>query len=700
MNKRLYLLFFSLLFITIQSHTIKPLTTSVEGKITDAVTNEGLIAAEVILYKNDVFIIGTTTDFDGNYALTGLQPGIYDVEASYLGYQAIRHNGVVLYSGKTNKVNIGLSQGGLILEEVVVKAYKAPLVEQDNTTQRKINTREQIRSLPTKSITAIASTSAGIRTSDGDANVSIRGCRGNASNFYVDGIRVAESSISNYESPQSEVHEKRRPHYPEHRRKREINREQYGSFIENSFVDPLDEGLSTFSIDVDRAGYSNVRRFLDDGQMPPTDAVRIEEMINYFNYDYDQPKGKDPIALYSTLTDCPWNKDHRLMHIGLQGKEIVTDELPPSNLVFLIDVSGSMNRVNKLPLLKSSFKMLINNLRDEDRVAIVTYAGSAGVALKSTPASDKTKILQVVNSLGAGGSTAGAEGILTAYKIARENFMEEGNNRIILATDGDFNVGINSNDDLQKLIEKERKSGVFLSVLGFGMGNYKDEKMQTLADKGNGNHAYIDNIQEARKVLISEFGGTLFTIAKDVKLQIEFNPAHVLSYRLVGYENRLLNKEDFNDDTKDAGEMGSGHVVTAIYEVVPVGSGSSIIGNVDPLKYQKNKPRPTATKNNELATIKFRYKTPQGSKSKMIESVISPKVTELGVTNFDVQFSIAVAEFGMILRDSKYVNTGNIKEVISLAEKSKGKDDEGYRAEFVRLAKSVNDMQSSLAGKE
>jgi len=479
-----------------------------------------------------------------------------------------------------------------------------------------------------------------------------------------------------------------------------FNNEQYGVIKENQFMNPLKDALSTFSIDVDRASYSNVRRMIDNGQLPPKDAVRIEEMINYFDYEYDQPKSSDPIALESNLSTCPWNPEHNILHIALQAKELETKNLPASNLVFLVDVSGSMQSVQKLPLLKSSFKMLVNNLRPKDRVAIVTYAGRAAVVLESTSAEDKDKILQAIENLRAGGSTAGAEGIKTAYRIAKDNFVKKGNNRVILATDGDFNVGVSSNDGLEKLIEKERKSGVFLSVLGYGMGNYKDEKMQTLADKGNGNHAYIDNIQEARKVFVNEFGGTLFTLAKDVKIQVEFNPAYVQAYRLIGYENRILEKEDFNNDKKDAGEMGSGHVVTALYEIVPPGATSSYVGSVDALKYQNNEEPNVGKKNNELATVKFRYKQPDGDKSKMIENKVSTKSQELKKLSEDIRFSLAVAEFGMLLRDSDFKEDASLAHVIEMAENSKGNDKEGYRSEFVRLVKSVKEMHGELAAKE
>ena len=368
-----------------------------------------------------------------------------------------------------------------------------------------------------------------------------------------------------------------------------MNTEEYDNIIENKFLTATENPLSTFSIDVDEASYSNIRRYLQSGSLPPNGAVRIEEMINYFDYNYLKPLNDDPFTINTEMADCPWNEKHKLVHIGLQGKEIPTENLPAANLVFLIDVSGSMESENKLPLVKASLGMLVDQLRADDKVAIAVYAGNAGLVLPSVSGANKTKIKEAIANLEAGGSTAGGDGIKLAYKVAKENFIKGGNNRIILATDGDFNVGVSSDDELVRLIEEERKSGVFLSVLGYGIGNYKDSKMQQLADKGNGNHSYIDNINEARKVLVSEFGSTLFTIAKDVKIQIEFNPAKVQAYRLIGYENRMLAAEDFNNDAKDAGELGSGHTVTALYEVIPVGVKNDFLPSIDSLKYQKVK---------------------------------------------------------------------------------------------------------------
>jgi len=465
------------------------------------------------------------------------------------------------------------------------------------------------------------------------------------------------------------------------------NTESYDAINENIFKQPINAPYSTFSIDVDAASYSNMRRFLNNGQMPPKDAVRIEEMVNYFNYDYEQPTGEDPFSVNTEISMAPWNTKHKLVHIGLQGKKIATENLPASNLVFLIDVSGSMSAANKLPLLKSGFKMLVEQLRSEDHVSIVVYAGAAGLVLPPTAGSEKNTILAALNNLQAGGSTAGGAGIKLAYKVAMENFKSEGNNRIILATDGDFNIGASSNGEMQRMIEEKRGQGVFLTALGFGMGNYKDSKMETIADQGNGNYAYIDNILEAKKVLVNEFGGTLFTIAKDVKLQVEFNPTKVAAYRLIGYENRMLQDEDFNNDKKDAGELGSGHTVTALYEIIPQGTTSEFMP-VDELKYQKKDIKGSAKNSKELLTIKLRYKQPDGNKSKLISHPVIDNKVALNQTSDNFQWSAAVAGFGMLLRDSDFKGDLTFDEVQRLARAGKGKDEEGYRIEFINLVQS------------
>lgn len=471
----------------------------------------------------------------------------------------------------------------------------------------------------------------------------------------------------------------------------QFNTEDYDNIVENKFVSPEQEPLSTFSIDVDEASYSNVRRYLQNGSLPPAGAVRIEEMINYFDYDYPQPTNDDPFSVITEIAECPWNTHHKLIHIGLQGKTIPTENLPASNFVFLIDVSGSMDEPNKLPLVQASLKMLTDQLREKDKVAIVVYAGNAGLVLPSISGNNKTRIKEAIDNLEAGGSTAGREGIQLAYKIAKENFIHDGNNRVILATDGDFNVGASSDDDLVRLIENERKSGIFLSVLGYGMGNYKDNKMQQLADKGNGNHSYIDNINEARKVLVNEFGSTLFTIAKDVKIQIEFNPQNVQAYRLIGYENRMMASEDFNNDQKDAGELGSGHTVTALYEIIPKGIKDEFTKAVDSLKYQSQR-TVTTEHSNEIMTVKLRYKKPDGDVSKLITQTIKDDNQSLAASSDNFRFSAAVAEFAFLLRNSAYRQNSNFRQVITLAKSAKGKDVNGYRNEFIGLVESTTSL--------
>jgi len=469
-----------------------------------------------------------------------------------------------------------------------------------------------------------------------------------------------------------------------------FDREGYDYITENIFLKVQDNPLSTFSIDVDAAAYSNMRRFVTQGQLPPAGAVRIEEMINYFKYDYPQPKNNDPFAVHTEISNCPWNPQHRLALVGLQGKSIQTENLPAGNMVFLIDVSGSMASANKLPLLKQSLKLLADQLRENDKVSLVVYAGNAGLVLPATNGLQKQAIKEAIDKLESGGSTAGGAGIELAYKTAADHFIKGGNNRVILCTDGDFNVGQSSDAALETLIEKKRETGVFLTVLGFGMGNYQDAKMQKLADKGNGNHAYIDQLSEAKKVLVSEFGGTLFTIAKDVKLQVEFNPAVVQGYRLIGYENRMLAKEDFNNDKKDAGELGSGHTVTALYEIIPVGVSSGFLKQADTLKYQLPEKFSATAFGKEMMTLKMRYKQPDDSTSKLLEVAIMDQQIPMQSTSANFRFAAAVAEFGMLLRNSSFKQQATYKEVISMAGNAIGDDKEGYRKEFLQLVKDAN----------
>ncbi|MCW9037624.1 von Willebrand factor type A domain-containing protein, partial [Altibacter sp.] len=564
---------------------------------------------------------GSQTDFDGNYSITTSVGST--LVFSYVGFESQEFK---INSGKSN-LNLQMNAGAQ-LEEVVVTAY---------------------------------------------------GAAGSARNIRIRGARSLQGKVSGVS-----VTRKERKNINRFRNTNTDN-ESYGRIQENIFKRVETAPLSTFSIDVDRAGYSNIRRFINNGQEVPKDAVKVEEMINYFNYNYPQPEGDAPFSITTEIAASPWNSDAKLVRIGLRGKDISASGIPPSNLVFLLDVSGSMESPNKLPLLKSALQVLVEQLRAEDKVSIVVYAGAAGLVLSPTSGSNKERILKAIENLSAGGSTAGGEGIKLAYKIAEEHFITGGNNRIILATDGDFNVGASSDRAMEDLIVEKRKSGVFLTCLGFGMGNYKDSKMETLADKGNGNYAYIDTMQEARKTLGSEFFGTLYTIAKDVKLQIEFNPNKVQAYRLIGYENRLLNDEDFQDDTKDAGELGSGHTVTALYEIIPVGVKSMYVKNVPELKYTNAK---LIANPNEVLTVKFRYKEPDGEISKLIERIVLDNDTPFEEVSSDFKYAASVALFGMQLRKSVFINTQRAADVIALAEAGKGDDPEGYRAEFIRLVKS------------
>ncbi|MYG19958.1 MAG: DUF3520 domain-containing protein [Gemmatimonadales bacterium] len=471
------------------------------------------------------------------------------------------------------------------------------------------------------------------------------------------------------------------------------NTESYARIEENGFRSVGESPLSTFSIDVDRASYANVRRFIQAGERPPVDAVRIEEMINYFPYEWDAAPGDHPFEVVTEVWDAPWKPEHRLVRIGLKAPPVDTEDLPPSNLVFLVDVSGSMSPPDKLPLLKRAFALLIEQLRPQDQVAIVVYAGAAGLVLPPTPGDRRARILSAVQRLEAGGSTAGGAGIALAYDVAREHFVDDGNNRVILATDGDFNVGASSDEAMVRLIEKERESGIFLTVLGFGTGNLKDSKMEQIADHGNGNFHYVDGLLEARKVLVEEMGGTLLTVAKDVKLQVEFNPARAAAYRLIGYENRLLADEDFNDDTKDAGELGAGHTVTALYEVVP--AGLPVPRNVDPLRYQPAAEPPTPVEaapgafEDELLYVKIRYKDPDGAESRLLAHAVADRSRS---PSRSFRFAAAVAGFGLLLRDSPYAGGLSTDDVISLAGRGRGDDPRGYRGEFIRLVETVRDL--------
>lgn len=609
----------------------------------------------------NVVVKGTTrntqTDFDGKYSIKAKKGET--LEFSFVGYS----NQTVKVE-KSNIINVTLT-GSTTLDEVVIQTNLGYYKKESSRTTSSISSIHDKKSSAGTFLVALQGKAAGVSVMERNGQsktVTIRGAVSPKEAIKQDSI--AKSQLFNE------------------------NDEDYGTLIENVFESPKTAPFSTFSIDVDNASYTNIRRIINAGQKVPKDAVRVEEMVNFFKYQYPQPKDEHPFSINTEYSDCPWNKNTKLVRIGLQGKILSTENLPASNLVFLIDVSGSMSDYNKLPLVKESLKVLVNQLRDEDRISIVVYAGAAGLVLPSTLGSQKQTIIDALDKLQSGGSTAGGAGIQLAYKTAMDNFIKGGNNRVILATDGDFNVGASSDSDMQTLIEEKRKSGVFLTCLGYGMGNYKDSKMETLADKGNGNYAYIDNIQEANRFLGKEFKGSMFAIAKDVKIQIEFNPTHVASYRLIGYENRKLNPEDFENDAIDAGELGSGHTVTALYEIIPVGVKSKFYNEPTDLKYTKTDATGTNF-TNELATVKFRYKKPDGDKSIEMVSVIQDKAIAMDDASGDLKFSSAVAWFGLKLRDSKFITNKSSSDIKKLAAAGLAYDDQGYRAEFIRLMEAV-----------
>ena len=659
-----------LLFISLLVGLHASNSATLVGTITDADNNnEPLPYASVTLLRDQVVIHEVATDINGNYTFNHLAPDAYDLEVSYVGFATHREEKVLVLDGETTRLDIELSSAEVVLEEVAVTAYAAPLVEQDNTIQgesityveiqgtsrrkpngqrskkrKKKRSNESInKPIPRRNINALAATTAGISSSSEGSEVRVRGSRQNATEYYVDGIRV--------QAPPADVREENSP-------------EQYNEIVENAFISAKEQAISTLSTDVDRAAYANIRRFINQHQRPPVDAIRTEEMINYFRYTDPLPSGEDPVTMRTELTDCPWNPKHELLRVGVRAKSLAAASVPPANLVFLLDVSGSMSSADKLPLLKTSLKMLADNLRPVDKVSIVVYAGAAGLVLPPTAGDNRPAILSALEKLNAGGSTAGGAGIELAYKTAMDNFIPGGNNRIILATDGDFNVGISDQKALVKLIEQKRTTGVFLTVLGFGQGNYQEGTMQELADRGNGNHAYIDSPAEARKVLVDEFGGTLYTVAKDVKLQIAFDSSRVAGYRLIGYENRLLNTEDFDDDTKDAAELGAGHAVTVLYELVP---------------------NENAYEQSPVGELRLRYKKPEGGKSKKMTTTIPADLISYGQASLDIRWAAAVAEFAMLLRDSKHKGAANWIDCRQRAIDAQGLDRYGYRSEMVQL---------------
>lgn len=626
-----------LLVLTVAWSWPRPRDVTFTGRVVDAETGDPVPSAQVRLESTSH---GTLTNVSGVYALPvprgDLPAATVRIVAERIGYarRAVSVETGGLRDGGSVRTEIRLQPQSLTLDEVTVTG-----TEQDGSV-RPLTVRPEHAVAPAAPATFSAGVASGSRARGG------------------------------------------RPDW---------NREQYHHIEENAFLGVRDNPLSTFSIDVDRASYSNVRRFLlAQGRLPPVDAVRVEEMVNYFSYDYARPQGDHPVEVTTEVGDAPWHDGHLLLRIGLASSPVEVDELPPNNFVFLLDVSGSMQPANKLPLVKESMRMLVDQLRPEDRVAIVVYAGAAGLVLESTPGTEKERILDAIERLEAGGSTAGGAGLRLAYRVARDHFLREGNNRVILATDGDFNVGPSSDSEMVRLIEEKRREGTFLTVLGVGTGNLQSEKMQSLAQNGNGNYAYIDSRLEAKKVLVNEMGGTLLTVAQDVKLQVEFNPAEVRAYRLIGYENRLLAAEDFNDDAKDAGDLGAGHTVTALYEVVPVGVESDVeVGGVDPLRYRDPDDATDRASSQELAFVRVRYKEPRGSRSRLLEHPVTPGSTAVSE---DFRFAAAVAGFGMLLRESEHRGSLTASRVLSLAREGLGVDPEGYRRGFLDLVRSYREL--------
>lgn len=614
------------------AHTQAPASYTVQGRVIEQSTGQGLTGVTVLVKGTTV---GASTSHDGTYSIS-IPKG-----AGTLIFSAIGFNTQEVKLTGQSTVNIALLPDAKVLSEVVVTG-------------------------------GLAGRARG---------VSVRGKRRHEQAApTIVGYNASGVSTAPYYSPKPEPGAG----------------EPYAHLPENGFRPVAKEPLSTFSIDVDAASYSNVRRFLQQGQLPPPDAVRVEEMLNYFQYNYPQPAAAapEPFRLITEQAQCPWNPAHQLVQVALQARQVATEKLPPANLVFLVDVSGSMQGEDRLGLVQQSLRLLTKQLRPQDRVALVVYAGAAGTVLPPTAGSERATILQAIDNLAAGGSTAGGAGLRLAYQVARQHFNKEGNNRVILCTDGDFNVGEQSDDALEHLIVQERESGVFLTVLGVGQGNYQDKKMELLADKGNGNYAYLDNLDEARRVLVQQFGGTLFTLAKDVKLQVEFNPQRVREYRLVGYENRVLAAEDFNNDRKDAGELGAGHTVTALYEVVPVGAP----GAVDGLKYQPAKPAAVAPESAELLTVKLRYKEPRGLTSRLLAVPLAGAARPLAEASENLRFAAAVAQFGMLLRQSDYRGSATYETTIRLAEGARRFDPDGYRAELVRLVRLAEGLRPEAYG--
>ncbi|MCB0714280.1 MAG: von Willebrand factor type A domain-containing protein [Ignavibacteriae bacterium] len=787
MKRTLYLLvLLSLFTLELQAQT----TGIVKGRVVDT-AGSGLPGALVQLLGTTK---STVSNFNGDYLITGVRPGTYDLQVTLYGSIDTFCQEVIVNPGLHVAANFTVepkappplpmvyAKQGVAGAMVVSQGQQAIYVDRISRQRVEASTTGKVTELSAEDLLETTSRStfgtitreATVRSSDGGYN--FRGGRGSEAVIRRDGFEItdpqslgffpdvadvavepARTLVSGFEaeygdvlsgavntltyrtSDESLVNQVTQPiqemtslpqrgrtpskstyGLPKSQKKEEVKvqgeREQQPTpprivqapppipLYENGYRATESSPYSTFSIDVDNGSYTNVRGYLSRGQLPPAEAVRVEEMINYFRYEYPDPAGHHPFDFNSEVVACPWNSDHLLVRLALQGREIHAEQAPPSNLVFLVDVSGSMSGPNKLDLLKRSLKKLVNEIRSEDQVALVVYAGAAGLVLKSTPGSDKQKIRDAIDRLTSGGSTAGGAGIELAYKTAQESFLREGNNRVILATDGDFNVGVSSEQGLVSLIEKKREEGVFLSVLGFGHGNYQDKKMEQLADHGNGNYYYIDRLQEAERVLVSEMGGTLHTIAKDVKLQIQFNPEKVSAYRLIGYENRVLAARDFNDDTKDAGELGAGHQVTALYEVVPVGSDVGYTVDTakgEDYKLDKSEEVPVLFTSNDILLARLRYKEPKDSVSQLIQYLVLDERKSVEEASESTRFVTAIAGWGMLLRGSAYRGTITYDDILGWGKRGLGTDANGSRKEFLELVertKKLTGERESMSG--
>ncbi len=681
----------------------------IQGKVSDAETGETLPFVNVAININGS-LVGATSDFDGVYTLHSIRPGIYTVTFSYVGYTTLKVEKIKVQANKTTFLDVELSGSSETLQAIEILSYKVPLLKSDKTSSGKTATAKQIKSMPTRNTNSIAGNAAGVHSPKKAKKGKQKGARNGVTNYHIDGVKVRESKPVAATNPKKSKSKKNKPSkkqitLPKPTPKTLSPQLEEGSYadvpIENQLLSVREAPLSTFSIDVDKAAYSYLRSTLNTDALPNPNDVRIEEMINYFEYEYPQAGEKVPFSVTTELTDCPWNPKHQLALIGLQGRDMEIEHIPPQNLVFLMDVSGSMSSQNKLPLLKEAFSLLVKQLRPQDKVAIVVYAGAAGVVLPPTNGDQKSVILDALNRLNAGGSTAGGAGIKLAYNLAHQNFESGGNNRVILATDGDFNVGTSSNEGLVKLIEEKRKTGVFLSVLGFGTGNYQDEKMEQLSNHGNGNYAYIDNIKEAKKVLINELSSTLFTIAKDVKLQVAFNPDEVQAYRLVGYVNRRLQDEDFDNDAKDAGEMGAGHSVTALYELVPMGvafEAQSSDKASSKATRQKRKKAKAALNQGGILTVHLRHKAPTSDTSTKTEYSLNKHAhTNFNKASENLQWASAVTTFGMLLQNDDFQKNMNFNDVLKMAKNALGKDEKGYRQEMIALIQKAQQLKKDIA---